>query len=1035
LVNDKLIPVIIMPDLFTLFKRKYIPVFLLALFSQVIVLKVHAQFRQKYEPYNINQDIDGMCFLNPSTGFVAFSTGAVGFTQDSGASYTMQYIGYANTNFNGYNVNLTFGFRVTGVWAFSTDSLFAYGDYGTEPSILFSADQGQSWKVVFHRPINIGTTIANAGVTDLKFPGNSNIGFAIHNEQVIGTLDRGQTWSAVINVPNGQMQRLSFPTAFAGYAIGYNKCYKTVNGGASWSLVNLPNGAGSVDYNNISFVSADTGFISESYSGIIYKTIDGGNTWTAMNDPSIESVGGTDMYFTNDSTGYIALQYGYQVVKTTNSGKVWEFCKRTETTQYLSYGLNHLFFYNNQIGWAGGDGDYLMITTNGGTPTLPAVYFKIDTSGLFLTGTVNLVNYSQTTYQYKWFKNDTLISTAYNCSYTHNIYNSQDNIKLVVFNGTDADTGFQTIYFTLPPPPPPPVTGWVVEPTNINDNLQDVRFFGTNGMVVGVNGLYYTTTGAENASGWSKYTITTSSSDSSLLTRVRFRQLAFDDQGPVFFAVGNDTVNNIPVILKIDLSNLSYSFVYKGAAGKVLNSITFYSNGPSYMYDVTAVGNNGLVVDYNMPNNATSTWTEPDHANLTEVFNRTFPGDVTQKMGALSASALYIGNFTSYNGYTLKSVYPLSIANPIAAVNEYEPFDFIINRKTLYHSLDDGGSNSVDSITSIMSPNVGYNCLARQDPYHGAYIGTDSGVYEVNYYGSISPLNGKESVEYQPTSQHKQINYIWFKQRGTDYDTGYAVGNGGVLLKTLNAGGPTIPYTHISTVSAGGCAGATISLSGLNGSGTSCNWYVDNKFITSNCGASSTTISTPGLHTLKYVVSNSSGLSDSVLQKIVVGVAPAVNLPVTISDSILCKAGTELVNIANTQANCRYTLINGSNSSFGYGNSNGGQIYFTSLPITTAGNYYIKVSDTTSGCSLTFTNPISIAIKLTDYWTGVVSSAWEDPSNWSCGIVPDANTDVVIDSAIPISPVLNSNTSCKSLTLNSGAKLIINPGFNLTITH
>ncbi len=65
-------------------------------------------------------------------------------------------------------------------------------------------------------------------------------------------------------------------------------------------------------------------------------------------------------------------------------------------------------------------------------------------------------------------------------------------------------------------------------------------------------------------------------------------------------------------------------------------------------------------------------------------------------------------------------------------------------------------------------------------------------------------------------------------------------------------------------------------------------------------------------------------------------------------------------------------------------------------------------------------------------WTGSVSTQWENPANWSCGVVPDANTDIVINSGTVI---LNSNVTIRSLKLNPGASLTVSTGNTLTILY
>ncbi len=72
-------------------------------------------------------------------------------------------------------------------------------------------------------------------------------------------------------------------------------------------------------------------------------------------------------------------------------------------------------------------------------------------------------------------------------------------------------------------------------------------------------------------------------------------------------------------------------------------------------------------------------------------------------------------------------------------------------------------------------------------------------------------------------------------------------------------------------------------------------------------------------------------------------------------------------------------------------------------------------------------------LKFTDTWTGAGgNTAWENGANWSCGSVPDANTDVIIKSG---TVVLSSNTAVRSITIDPGVSFTINQPNNLTITH
>lgn len=65
-------------------------------------------------------------------------------------------------------------------------------------------------------------------------------------------------------------------------------------------------------------------------------------------------------------------------------------------------------------------------------------------------------------------------------------------------------------------------------------------------------------------------------------------------------------------------------------------------------------------------------------------------------------------------------------------------------------------------------------------------------------------------------------------------------------------------------------------------------------------------------------------------------------------------------------------------------------------------------------------------------WTGSVSNSWSDPANWNCGVVPDANTDVIVLSG---NPLVSSNTICRSLSVKSPANVQVASGYTLFISN
>jgi hypothetical protein len=75
----------------------------------------------------------------------------------------------------------------------------------------------------------------------------------------------------------------------------------------------------------------------------------------------------------------------------------------------------------------------------------------------------------------------------------------------------------------------------------------------------------------------------------------------------------------------------------------------------------------------------------------------------------------------------------------------------------------------------------------------------------------------------------------------------------------------------------------------------------------------------------------------------------------------------------------------------------------------------------------------SNTINFTQDWTGYVSNNWENAGNWSCGVIPDSNTDVVFDSGDVI--LINSNVTIRSLKVSPSSSINVQTGNTLTIRN
>lgn len=147
------------------------------------------------------------------------------------------------------------------------------------------------------------------------------------------------------------------------------------------------------------------------------------------------------------------------------------------------------------------------------------------------------------------------------------------------------------------------------------------------------------------------------------------------------------------------------------------------------------------------------------------------------------------------------------------------------------------------------------------------------------------------------------------------------------------------------------------------------------------------------------------------------------------SDAELCPNGSKTIRSNITGASYQWqvntgagftNIINGAN----YSGANTIALNLISIPSSWYGYKYRCVVG--GNYSKAFT------IKFVNRWTGAINSAWELAGNWSCGTVPDINTDVVISTGTVI---LNSSTSIRSLKLDPDVIFTVNPIYSLTILH
>lgn len=111
-------------------------------------------------------------------------------------------------------------------------------------------------------------------------------------------------------------------------------------------------------------------------------------------------------------------------------------------------------------------------------------------------------------------------------------------------------------------------------------------------------------------------------------------------------------------------------------------------------------------------------------------------------------------------------------------------------------------------------------------------------------------------------------------------------------------------------------------------------------------------------------------------------------------------------------------------------------VYTPTLNIKTLSlglNNYKYRCEINSGNEMIY-SPIYFA-RIQNSWSGAVDNSWTNPSNWYCGKVPDANTNVYIPLGIINYPVITTPVVCKTLKVQKGASIIVASGGDLKIIN
>ena len=486
---------------------------------------------------------------------------------------------------------------------------------------------------------------------------------------------------------------------------------------------------------------------------------------------------------------------------------------------------------------------------------------------------------------------------------------------------------------------------WTDLNSGINDNLNGVTFLDNNGIVVGENGIYYTSTYGNGPSSWTRFTIPGNATDSNIYENTVFTDCTSDttnltNTGTVY-AVGQNTSNNSAVIFKIDLPSLNYEIIYQGSPNTTLNRIKHRSSDDLLF----VVGSNGLLLKINS-------------STVTQI-NTNMSGDNLKSLDFYGTNAVYVatdgkvGRATIYNNTTNanfsindSSDRPIADIDAVSFSNYYSVAEDYLQYSSSSHTVRNNFYGDLNANTII---NVNAN----------HFVGTTTGI--------LKSGTTRQYLEDQPSSGSNNIKSFW--NDAVDNNILYACGDNGVILKTTNLGGETTPYIRLE--GEGRCVLNTVNIDYFAGSSTSCDWTVNGNPVSNGCSDFSSDFNdTVGTYEVSVTASNSTGGVSTTSITIHIVNQPQINLSTSLNDAILCKEESIDIEIQNSEPNFRYVLRKDESfNSTIYGVSpegNGGTITMTSGLISESGDYYLRAESTLADCDRSFTDRFYIEVEQTE---------------------------------------------------------------------
>ena len=603
-------------------------------------------------------------------------------------------------------------------------------------------------------------------------------------------------WTWQNPLPQGNsLSSVYFVDANTGYSVGdHGTILKTTNGGTLWTFQ-----SSGITYNLKSvFFVGSTGY-AVGDNGTLLKTYDGGSTWNSISSGTINGL--TSVFFTDANTGYAvggSLSGGF-IINTNDGGATWNYFGSGAFSR-----LNSIYFLNSNTGYAvGGNGTFLK-TINGGTTWavsyagtsqyLESVYFTDANTGYIagdygtllktINGGTSWSTLTSGTSDYLLSVHFTDSNNGYVVGYD---YNAPGGIILhtsdggVTWTSTITNEGLYSVYS------PETNTGyavgmvgtmmktsdggttWALESSRVISNnfttLTSIKFTDTNtGYIVGGDPDF----GNYNTAGIILKTInggTTWSAQSLPTTTAYTLNSVFFPDANTGYAVGV-----YGIILKTTNAGTTWDSIYANMSINWLYSVYFID-----AYTGFAVGNAGTIIKTTNGGTNWSILSTPTLADLHSVyFFDANTGFIVGDGGTVLKTT---------NGGTLWTPITSGITNNLRCIVFTNGSTGYAVGGEIYKTIDGGstwtaltGMNNNLMSAYFINANTGY-------AVGSTYISSGGSTFEEGFI--MKTNNGGLTWSTLSCISEFPLLATYF----TDTSQGYAVGETGVILATLNGGG------------------------------------------------------------------------------------------------------------------------------------------------------------------------------------------------------------------------------------------------------